>query len=245
MAEPDPSAPVRIEVTLPAPFEVVWRWFRDPELIRRWHGWDYESDEGGLDDEIRFIYVDGTVADEARRTLHIGAHLFTFEAGAGGSGAGTGATVVRVTRAAPVSGDEWTDDYYDDVEEGWISFLQQLRFTLARHQGDERETLFLSGETVDPLAGLEVAEPEGAPYRSTVGPEQLTGTVWFRSAHQLGLVVDGWGPGLLIAARSATAPADHGSAMAILTTYGLAPAAQAALTERWTTWWSQNLQPPG
>jgi hypothetical protein len=234
---PDPeSAEVRIEVTLPAPFEVVWRWFRDPELIRQWHGWHYDEG-GGLEGEIQFIFLEGTEADEAARTLHIGNHLFTFEA------QGSEATVVRVTRSAPAGREEWTDAYYSDVEEGWLSFLHQLRFALARHPDDERETLFLSGEPTDtdggsPLAGLELSEPAGGPYRSPVGPEELSGEVWFRSAHQLGLTVDAWGPGLLIAARSATAPADHGSAMAILTTYGLDPAQQDALAERWTTWWS-------
>ena len=33
------SEPVRIEVTVAAPVEEVWRALRDPAQLRRWHGW--------------------------------------------------------------------------------------------------------------------------------------------------------------------------------------------------------------
>ena len=35
------SNDVRVEVTLPAPFDEAWKWVRDPELVNRWHGWEY------------------------------------------------------------------------------------------------------------------------------------------------------------------------------------------------------------
>ena len=242
MAEPEPADEIRIELTLPAPFDVVWRWFRDPALIRRWFGWDYDSDEGGLDAEIRMIFVDHTVVDEADRSLHMGGHRFAFEARGE-------ATVVRVTRAAPASGPEWTDAFYDDVDEGWISFLHQLRFTLAHHPDDERRTLYLSGEAIDPADASLTTQVDGqlavgARYRSSVGPENLSGEVWFRSAHQLGLTVDAWGPGLAILAESPTAAADHPSAQAILTTYGLDAAAHDALAQPWTAWWARSHRQP-
>ena len=47
-----------------------------PALIRRWHGWD----DDGLDAEIQEIFIDGTIASEDDRTLHIGGHLFALEA---------------------------------------------------------------------------------------------------------------------------------------------------------------------
>ena len=66
---------LRIEVTLPAPVDDVWPAFRDPDLIRQWHGWEDES----LDDEIRMIFADGTTVEEDGRALHVGGHRFTFE----------------------------------------------------------------------------------------------------------------------------------------------------------------------
>lgn len=42
-----------IEVELPAPGEEVWAHLRDPGLIRRWFGWEYE----GLEGEIEFIFL--------------------------------------------------------------------------------------------------------------------------------------------------------------------------------------------
>ena len=245
--DPLPEDDVRIEVTLPAPFDVVWRWFRDPDLISRWFGWDYDSDEGGLEAEIRMIFVEGTMASEAERTLHIGGHRFALEDR-------EATTVVRVTRAAPAGGPEWTDAFYDDVEEGWISFLHQLRFTLAHHADDERRTLYLSGEAIDPadaspIAGLGLGGPAEGPearsYRAAAGPGELAGSVWFRSAHQIGLTVDAWGPGLLVLAESATAPPEHPSAQAILTTYGLDDGARASVTDRWTVWWATRYRPSG
>ena len=116
-----------ITITLPAPVETVWDAFRDFEQVRQWHGWETEGDEGSLDDEIRLIYGEGVVASEADRTLHIGGHLFSLVP----DGA---QTIVRVTRVTPTAAAaeamDW-DAWYDDVDEGWLSFLQQLRFALA------------------------------------------------------------------------------------------------------------------
>ena len=56
--------------------------------------------------------------------------------------------------------------------------------------------------------------------------------MWFRSAHQLGLTVDGWGPGLLV---MADAPNGGGlAASATLTTYGPIDGDREA---RWTGVW--------
>ena len=121
---------LRIEVTLPGSVEDVWPAFREPDLLRQWHGWEDES----LDDEIRMIFADGTVVEDDGRTLHVGGHRFTFdEIGA--------QTIVRVTRATPPSGGDmdW-DAYYDDIDEGWLQFLQQLRFGMTHHWGETRGT---------------------------------------------------------------------------------------------------------
>jgi uncharacterized protein YndB with AHSA1/START domain len=117
------SAPVIVEVEIAAPVDTVWRALREPTEIRRWFGWDYE----GLDEEIRFIFVEASKADDEARVL---------DGGPGGTIAledRGDRTVVRVTRPSSEEG-------YDEVDEGWISFIQQLRFYLERHPGEDRST---------------------------------------------------------------------------------------------------------
>jgi len=225
---------LRIEVTLPGTVDDVWPAFRDRSVVRQWFGWEYE----GLDDEIRTIFVDGTVVEHDGRTLHVGGHRFTFEA----QGA---QTIVRVTRATPLSseGMDW-DAYYDDVDEGWLTFLQQLRFAMTHHArapGEHaiapRHTVHLDGTTTSattaPAAlGLGVEGVPGTAYRATVAGEHLSGTVWFRSPHQLGLTVDAWGPGLLLLADAPNAAGL--TASATLTSYGPIDGDRAA---RWTGAW--------
>ena len=218
---------LRIEVTLPAPVDDVWPAFRDPDLIRQWHGWEDES----LDDEIRMIFADGTTVEEDGRALHVGGHRFTFEpAGA--------QTIVRVVRAAPIDPGEldW-DAFYDEVDEGWLSFVQQLRFALAHQWGETRHTVHLDGTALAPsraadALGLPTSPADGARYTADVAGETITGTVWFRSTRQVGLTVDAWGPGLLIVAE---APNGSGlAASATLSTYGPIDGDRAA---RWTSAW--------
>lgn len=219
-----------VEVTISAPVADVWRALRDPEQIRRWHGWQAD----GLDQEIDLIYAQHVTESPEERWLEVqGGDRFEL------TDAGEGRTRLRMTRA-PLSGDPEWDAYYEDVNEGWLTFIQQLRFALERHPGADRRTVFLSGQGTTP-AGLDplAALGPGDPYEHAAAGERLSGTVWFRSEHQLGLTVDGWGDGLLIASHlppSAVHP--EGMAMMILTTYGLTDEEFAGLEERWNTWWS-------
>ena len=137
------SDPVIVEVAVAAPVEEVWRALREPEEIRRWFGWEYE----GLDEEIRFIFFEASKADD---------EAYVLDGGEGGTialEAQGDRTVVRVTRTAPSGG-------FDEVNEGWLTFIQQLRFYLERHRGQERRTDHV------PAGGEE----------------------WFRSANQVGEV---------------------------------------------------------
>jgi hypothetical protein len=226
---------LRIEVTIPATVDDVWPAFRDRSVVRQWFGWEYEH----LDEEIRTIFVDGTVVEEEGRRLHVGGHRFELEP------LGTAQTIVRVTRATPLGAEEmdW-DAYYDDVDEGWLTFLEQLRFAMTHHGAERtergiapRHTVHLDGTAPAPTPvaaalGLDVDGPAGSPYRATVAGEELRGTIWFRSPHQLGLTVDSWGPGLLLLAE---APNSGGlAASATLTTYGPIDGDRAA---RWTGAW--------
>jgi hypothetical protein len=137
------SEPVIAEVEVAAPVETVWRALRDPAEIRRWFGWDYE----GLDEEIRFIFVEHSTADENAHVLDGG------EGGTIALEAQGDRTVVRVTRAAQ-------EGVYDEINEGWLTFVQQLRFYLERHPGQERRTVHV------PTGGEE----------------------WFRTENQVGTV---------------------------------------------------------
>lgn len=147
--------PVVAEVTIAAPVSVVWRTLRVPHLIRRWHGWDYD----GLDAEIATIYVDGIEADEDALTFDTGAGRFELEDHGD-------ATVVRVLRAAPAGAATW-DGAYDEVNEGWLTFLQQLRYSLERHDGKDRRTLLVRRRVPTP-----------------------PGERWFAAPHQEGVELD-------------------------------------------------------
>lgn len=131
------TEPVLFEVVIAAPPETVWRALRDRSEIRRWFGWDYD----GIDDEIEMIFFGETKVDDAARTLDFGpAGRLTLDDR-------ERQTVVRLVRAAPAGSDSW-EGIYDDINEGWLTFMQQLRFMLERHPGEDRETIHipLTGE---------------------------------------------------------------------------------------------------
>ena len=231
------------EMVLPRPVDAVWLAFRDPALIRRWYGWEFD----GLDEEIRTIFTEGAVIDRAAGTIHLGGHLFTFTPR-------STETHLQVSRLHPVveHGEIDWERQYGDIEEGWISFLQQLRFSLARHPHQRRRTIFFAGSTrsamptpVGDALGLSdaVRTAAGEPYEAQVGPgDHLRGQVWFRTGLQFGLTVEAWGDGLLIVTHPPSASEPFGLATMILTTYGLDDAALADLDRRWAKWWRARFE---
>ncbi|WBQ03732.1 SRPBCC family protein [Kribbella sp. CA-293567] len=221
----------RIVVTVAAPVEAVWDALRNKEKIQHWHGWEYE----GLDAEIDLIFFTAFTEDSETHTLVIQGHdQFTVEPHEGGS-------KVTLTRAPHGDDPEW-DAYYDDITEGWITFVQQLRFALERHPDDARRTLFYAGagdRSTGPAVQLGLDAAVGTAYEAEVVGEVLTGQVWFRSEHQVGLTVDQWGDGLLV--LSYVGPSDQkptGAAMAVLTLYGVSDADREAIDKRWQDWWA-------
>lgn len=224
------TEPFRVEVTIAAPIDEVWRALREPGLIRHWHGWEFEEN-GGLDAEINQIYVQDVDESAETRTLTMRHHdTFTLH------DTGEGRTLVRLVRAPRGTSPEW-DAYYDDISEGWITFMHQLRFYLERHPGSPRRTVFLDGVAAVPLKylGLPMDLPPGTRYTATLAGAEVAGQVWFRSANQAGFTVDGWGDGLLIIGAAGAS-----RAMAVLTTYGQDDEAYDAFRTHWTAWWREH-----
>jgi hypothetical protein len=149
------------DLTLPAQPDHVWRHLREPALISRWFGWDYEA----LGHEIDVIFLQEARVDDR-------AHVLEW-----GDGVQEGdrialedlgiETALRITRGAPAAG-------YDDIAEGWITFAHQLRFALECGGREERRTLHLTAAAAAPGAAALAAELPGAP--------------WYRTEHQTGIV---------------------------------------------------------
>jgi hypothetical protein len=150
---------------------------------------------------------------------------------------------VRVTRTAP-AGDGW-----DGIYEGWMTFVQHLRFSLGRHRGEQRRTLYLSGAAegaADPLPpdALDhdtfASLAPGRRYEAALPTgETVSGELWYRSAHQIGLTVDDYGDGLLVlTGKPAALEPARGSGTVLIATYCLADETLQAVHRRWREWWA-------
>jgi hypothetical protein len=233
---------VLVEIFVAAPIDTVRNAVRDPGEVQRWFGWDYPNLAADVD-----MMFGGLIADETNRTLSAEGmrDRFTFESAGGG-------TIVRVIRSAPVTDESWTGVYSEEME-GWLTFLQQLKFALERHPGGRRRTIFLNGRAASAQTGLPLEAlglsglaivPPGERYTMTAANgERLEGTVWHRGSYQIAVTVDGYGDGLIVLrARPRTAKSQHGGGNIVITTYGLDDAAYAKVHERWTRWWQDTYE---
>jgi hypothetical protein len=189
--------PFRVEVTVDAPRDVVWRELTESERIRHWFGWEYD----GLDDEIKVIF------EEHAKLLPPDRIEMPMDGLIELSGHGP-QTLIRVTKPGDLDALEWKD-VYGDIEEGWITFFQQLRHRLARHPDAERRMIIRSGAVAVPA---------------------LPGEPWYEGRHQRGAESDG--------ALAIVFGKPGGEAMLLVTTYDLDDRAFAAAEARWHAWWA-------
>lgn len=231
-------------VEVPAPRDEVWRWLREPARIQQWFGWQYE----GLAEEIAMIFSGANLVDGAPDLLHFGGHqIRVVDAGA--------STRLEVSPCAPTPDEAAVMDWAamaDDIEEGWRTFLEQLRFAVTAHPEDARTTRYLAGTAVDPdpapiWSVLGLAEPVvGQRWSGALGPEpSAAGTVWAVSPLQVLVTVDGWGPGLLAATQAPNRDPEWSGAALTLSTYGLGGEQLDQLTGRWNAWWGARYAPGG
>lgn len=217
----------RVRVTIAAPVSEVWNALRDRERIRHWHGWEFDGGpDGSLDQEIELIYFTDVTVGEHRIDLN-GGDTIELEPVDGG-------TRVTLTRAAPGDDPDWAR-YYDEITEGWITFIHQLQFAVERHPRDARRTVLLRGKA--PTAVIAISDDArlraGESYEGSLAGECVNGRVWFTSHHQLGLTVPEWNDALLVVNRDQ----DGDVEMALLCVYGVDEDRFAELRDRWVAWW--------
>jgi uncharacterized protein YndB with AHSA1/START domain len=197
--------PYRVEVSIDAPRDVVWRALTEPEQIRHWFGWEYD----GLDEEIDLIFVQHARLVPPNRLEMSDDGLIELEDH--GS-----QTLIRAIKPGDLDAAEW-QDVYGDIEEGWITFFNQLRHRLERHPDSTRRMIVRKLS----LAAL---------------PE-LPGEPWHSSPYQRGTESDG---ALAVVFRKP----DNGEAMLLVTTYDLDDDAFAAAERHWDEW-ALQLTPSG
>jgi uncharacterized protein YndB with AHSA1/START domain len=229
-----------LSVVINADAPQVWTMLREPSLIAQWHGWQAED----LDAEIKEIYLSADVEeapDHTSLTVH-GGDIFELRPVPQG-------TLVSVTRAAVDHNSEWAA-WDEDITQGWLTFLQQLRFALERHPHGKRHTLFLQvpggpGSAIEKL-GLAELPSRGDNYELTLATgEKISGKVWYRTNHQVGLTVHSYadhGDGLLVVADQLAIEdvRPDGGSMVIASTYGLGAARLDAIRTSWDSWRAEN-----
>jgi uncharacterized protein YndB with AHSA1/START domain len=201
------SKPYAVEVTVAAGRDRAWAAVTQPALLRQWFGWDYDE----LDAEIRHIFVsEATLQAPEQMGWADGSYLAV-------TGDDERATV-RVAREGSRAADP---DRYDAIEEGWRSFLIQLRHYLDEKPAGSRRTLYLTGTTT------------GSRALKAVGGEAS------RVGKRVAWLVNRDGHLVVVAAQEPLDSMDTGSVEVTVSTYGLDDAAFDVLRQRWTDRWSR------
>jgi hypothetical protein len=229
-----------LSVVINADAPQVWTMLREPGKVAQWHGWEAEDQAA----EIKEIYFSKTVVEAPDHTsLTVdGGDVFTLKPVPAG-------TEVSVTRAAVDHNSEWAA-WDEDITQGWLTFLQQLRFALERHPHGKRRTAYFSvpggpGSAIEKL-GLNNLPAPGENYSLTLATgEEIAGKVWYKSNHQVGLTVHSYaehGDGLLIVADQPVIPdiRPEGGSMVIVSTYDLGASRLESIRALWDDWRAEN-----
>jgi uncharacterized protein YndB with AHSA1/START domain len=229
-----------LSVVINSDAQQVWTMLREPAKVAQWHGW--EADDQAA--EINQIYFSPNVIEGADHTSLVvdGGDVFTLKPVPNG-------TEVSVTRAAVDHNSEWAA-WDEDITQGWLTFLQQLRFALERHPHGKRRTFFFAipgneGSAIEQLGLSDVPKP-GEPYSLTLATgEEISGKVWFRSNHQVGLTVHHYaehGDGLVIAADQPVIKdiRPQGGSLVIISMYDVGAHQLESIRNYWDKWRAEN-----
>ncbi|MBT2515290.1 SRPBCC domain-containing protein [Arthrobacter sp. ISL-30] len=225
-----------LSVVMNCDAQQVWAMLREPSLVAQWHGWESED----LRNEINQIYFSDTVVEAPDHTSLTVAGGDVFELRPVPTG-----TEVKVTRSALDHDSEWVA-WDEDITQGWLTFLHQLRFAIEHHPHGHRRTLFFqaAGKNGSIISKLRLDDPpkRGESYSLTLDTgEEISGKVWYKTNHQVGLTVHSYaehGDGLLIVADQP--PVEEvrpdGGSMVIISTYDLGAHDFEAIRNRWDKW---------
>lgn len=119
----------QLSLLIQASHDSVWSALRDKEKLLQWHGWETPTLE-----DIYFTNVKEEINDGERTLVVNGGDAFVLKPR-------EGATELTLVRAG-LSGDSEWDAYYDNITEGWVSFMEQLRFLLEYAPESLRRTTF-------------------------------------------------------------------------------------------------------
>jgi uncharacterized protein YndB with AHSA1/START domain len=166
----DPNVPLRLEMTfeLPGTREQVWHaiattdgissWFLPTELDGHEGGkivvhmgeTDSPGTVTGWDPPRRLAYEEpewaGLVGHEGAPVTPL-ATEFLVEAQSGGT------CVVRVVTSAFGTGADWEQEFFEDMEKGWVPFFDRLRLYL-QHFAGQRATILEASHTASAPAAV-------------------------------------------------------------------------------------------
>ncbi|MEW2385131.1 SRPBCC domain-containing protein [Micromonospora sp. NPDC047707] len=200
-----------VETSVQAPPERVWSALTVPAEIRQWFGWEYD----GLDEEIRFIFVDhAEPAPPDRIAMSDGSELRLDSDGDG----------TRLSAALPAPADAAAAAEQQAIAEGWRTFFAQLRFLLERRPEGVRRTVFLSGTGT------------GRELLAALGTAGSTDE-WFHSPRQR-IVVDPDGRLLAATAERPLDDPEPGTVNLTVSAFGIDDAEAARLERVWAARWA-------
>lgn len=237
-----------VGLDIEAPADVVWRHLREPELVRRWFGWERD----GIDEEIGETFGVRPVASETSSVG--GGHVRALAWPRGDrlmltpvAGESHHRSHLSVQRNAH-DGLTTFDGVHDPRDEAWIAGAHQLKFALEEHVGAERHTVVMRDMDAGPLRDrlidrLGLHGLRGIPVGGHLQAElpdgsMIGGQVLYKSQYQVGLRLYAEQSALLVLMETpAGSRPPHGLLTAVLSLYEVADADVARILGRWASWW--------